>query len=160
MFLGAGTAPEEPAAAEGEGGELQPAAEAEPAAEGDADGSESAGCVGLKRTASDGEMLRLFQTLQHAESEQVRGAAATALGLESADDDTLVVDKAQLAKLLQGLAVKGEEGAAAALVDTDEAALLAAQVCLDELGKATVTASGGVTLGLLVGLAARNVVAL
>lgn len=159
MFLGAGTAPEEPAAAEG--GELQPAAEAEPAAEGDADGSESAGGVaGLKRTASDGEMLRLFQTLQHAESEQVRAAAATALGLESADDDTLVVDKAQLAKLLQGLAVKGEEGAAAALVDTDEAALLAAQVCLDELGKATVTASGGVTLGLLVGLAARNVVAL
>ena len=100
----------------------------------------------------------MFQTLQHAESEQVRAAAATALGLESADDDTLVVDKAQLAKLLQGLAVKGEKGAAA--LATDEAALLAAQVCIDEVGEAAVTASGGVTLGLLVGLAARNVVAL
>ena len=131
--------------------------EPEPEAEGDQEGetnddvsaeaAEEPEPQGLRRTASDREFVRIFHSLQTATSDQVT-AAALAQGLAAES----MLGLPQLAKLLQGLhaAVVGEN-----LTD-DEAAMLAAQVCVDELGGAVV-ADGGISIAQLTALASRNV---
>jgi hypothetical protein len=113
------------------------------------EGSDSAEGIepqGLRRTASDCEFIGIFKTLQSATSKEVE-AAASAQGL-STDS---ILELPQLAKLLQGL----HASAVGASTLTDEqAAMLAAQVCVDE---SVAVSENGMSVAQLSALVARNV---
>ena len=86
--------------------------------------------VDIRRTSSNAEIVRCFQTLQRAAPEQVR-AAAEAAGVGAEQEATLA--QPQVARLLQEL-VRAQGGGEVA----EEAATLAAEVVVRRCSRASV----------------------